>query len=198
MEKITFRKLRNMVGSTGGQALPTVKALRENRETVVVSAVAADSSLTVYESGFYTYTTPSGTTVYAVDRCVDYAYDGGDVLDMALFEDANWSVWLVLAGEDRLEHNNNVREQGNHYSYSADATEGADLRDPHDFVADIESRETMAEMLGCLTEKQRQVVRMRIVDGWTQEEIQQRLGLARGTLLDRLNSAMKKLRKNFK
>lgn len=197
MEKITFRKLRNMVGSTEGQSLPTVKALRKTSETVIVSAVAADSSLTVYESGFYTYTTPSGTTVYAVDRCAEYVYDGGEVLDMAKFDDVDWSVRLVLAGEDRLEHNNNAREQGNHYSYSADAIEGTDLRDPHDFVADIESRETMAEMLGCLTEKQRQVVRMCFQEGMTQQEMANALGMRQQSLFDHIQAIKKKLKSFF-
>ena len=195
MNRITFQMLRELVGSTKGLHLPTAKALRESGVPVVTQKEASDSSITVYENGFYTYHTPSGTTVYAVDRCGDYAYDGGDALAEAQIACEDWSVRLVLAGEDRLEHNNDAREQGNHFSYSHDATERSDLRDEHDFVEAFEHRDMVERMLDCLTEKQRQIVHLYFFEGLTQQQIQAQLGLSRGALLDRLNSAINKMKK---
>lgn len=195
MEKFTFKALRGMVDATKGKVLPTARALRESGASVIASTEVADSSLTVYESGFYTYATPAGTTVYAVDRCDDYAYEGGDVVPDELFDDEDWAVRLLLFGEDRLEHNNDVRERGNHFSYSADTTERGDLRDPHDFVADLENRDLVERMMACLTEKQRRVVRMQFAEGLTHQQIADCLGIARQVATRRIESAIKKLTK---
>ena len=189
--------LRELVGSTKGLHLPTAKSLRESGVPVVALKEASDSAITVYENGFYTYHTPSGTTVYAVDRCGDYSYDGGDSLAEAQIACEDWTVRLVLAGEDRLEHNNDAREQGSHFSYSHDATERSDLRDAHDFVEAFESRDLVERMLDCLTDKQRQITSLYFFEGLTQQQIQSRLGLSRGALLDRLNSAINKMKKIF-
>ena len=198
MKNLTLHALRGLVGSTKGQRLPTARALRESGDEIVVStAIGAGGQLVVYQNGFYIYQTETGATVYGVDRCEGYAYDGGEVLDMALFEDGDWAVRLLLAGEDRLEHNNNIREKGNHISYSADKTERGDLRDPHDFVADIESREAVEEMLGCLTDKQRKVVRMHFQEGMTQQETAMRLNMSQPMIIKHIRAIRRRLKKTF-
>jgi surface antigen len=114
--------LRGLVERTKGKKLPTAKALREsNTEVVASAAVCSESELTVYRNGFFTYSTADGTTVYAVDRCTWFALDGGEALDAGYFEGEEWTVRLMLAGEDRLEHNQNVREDKNRF-YSSDDT----------------------------------------------------------------------------
>ena len=194
---ITFKDLRNLVGTTMGKALPTARALRESGIPVIVQATARDGKLTVYENGFYTYSTPSGTTVYAVDRYDSYDYDGGDLLTEEVLGGEDWRVWLLLEGEKRLEHNNNAREEGDHFSYSADTTERGDLRDPHDFVEDIENRDLVERMMDRLTEKQRQVMRMRYGEGMTQQKIASQLGISQQMIAKLLRSAKKKAEKFF-
>ncbi|MDL2317950.1 sigma-70 family RNA polymerase sigma factor [Eubacteriales bacterium OttesenSCG-928-A19] len=198
MNTLTLQGLRRLVGSTRGKRLPTARALRENGDEIVASMIfGTDVQLIVYRNGFYIYETETGTTVYAVDRCEGYTYDGGETVDTAMFEDANWALCLVLAGEDRLEHNNNIREQGNHFSYSADTTERGDLRDPHDFVADIESREAVEDMLGCLTEKQRKVAQMHFQEGMTQQETAMRLNMSQPMIIKHIRAIRRRLKKTF-
>ena len=151
----------------------------------------------MYENGFYTYHTPSGTTVYAVDRCGDYSYDGGDSLAEGQIACEDWTVRLVLAGEDRLEHNNDAREQGSHFSYSQDATERGDLRDAHDFVEALESRDMVERMLGCLTEKQRQIVHLHFFEGLTQRQIATTMGIRQQSVANQIDAVEKKLKKFF-
>lgn len=194
MEKTTYKALRNLVGATRDKVLPTARVLRDSGTPVIARAEVTDGSLTVYENGFYAYSTSSGTTVYAVDRCAEYAYEGGGVLPEEVFDDVGWAVRLMLAGEDRLEHNNNAREQGNHFSYSADTTERGDLRDPHDFVADIENRDLVERMVACLTEKQQRTVRMYFGEGMRQEDMAVHLGTSRQAVTKLIDSAKKKIR----
>lgn len=196
---ITLRALREMVSATIGMKLPTAKALRESGSEIIASAaIGEDGEISVYRNGFYTYKTPTGTTVYAVDRCAEYTYDSGDAVDASLFMDETWELGLALAGEDRLETNNNTREEKKHYSYSGDDIEQEDMYDPNDLIAAVDDSIVFDQMMVCLTEKQSQVIQLHFMDGLTQEEIQSRLGLSRGALLDRLNGAIKKLRENLK
>jgi len=190
---ITFKDLRNLVGTTAGKALPTARALRESGIPIIVQAMARDGKLTVYENGFYTYSTPSGTTVYAVDRCHSNAHNSGDLLTEDILEGADWTVRLLLESEDRLEDNNNARE-GNHFSYSADTTERDDMRDPYNFVEDLENRDLVERMMARLTEKQRQIVLMYFIEKKNQQEIAEILSIRKQVVSRHVQAAIKKMR----
>lgn len=194
MKYISLRELCGLVERTIGKKLPTARTLRESGAAVVASAkVGADGELTVYQSGFYTYRAAGCTTVYAVDRCAGYAYDGDEALDAAFFEDKEWTLRLMLAGEDRLEHNHNVREESSHFSFSGDVMEGRDLQDPYDFTADLESRDAVEQLLAVLTERQRQVVEMYFVDGLAQQQIADCLGIRKQVVCRHLQSAIERM-----
>lgn len=195
MEEFTLGELRRLVDRTAGKKIPTASALRESGIPVVAFAEVGDGALTVYKNGFFTYSVAGHTTVYAVDRCTGYAYDGGMALEVAFFENEEWTLRLMLAGEDRLMYNNNVREENRHFSYSGDVVEGQDLRDPHDFTLDLENRDMVERLLGVLTERQRQVVKMYFEADLTQQQIADRLGIKRRTIGDSLEAAMGKLKR---
>lgn len=197
MKRITFRDLKALVGSTRGLALPTAKALREGGETVLEAAMGADAWLRVYRSGFYTYETPAGTTVYAVDRCAGYEYENGDCLAPQWFEEEDWAVRLALSAEDRLERNQRRKEEEGRFSYSADVTEGKDLRDPQDFTVALDSREQVERMLAILTEKQRQAVHMYFYQGLSQREIAGVMGIQKQAVSRHIQAAMEKLKNCF-
>ena len=163
---------------------------------VAKAAIGQDGELTVYESGFFLYKANGRVTVGAVERCGSYIYDSGDVLDAAAFENADWTVRLVMEGEEQLAHNNEKRH-GSVYSYSNDTVERDDLRDPFDLATAVANRDLLEHVLGCLTEKQRKVVMLRFVDGLTQQEIGDRLGIGQRSVSYLLEAAIKKLKKNF-
>lgn len=197
MKRITFRDLKALVGSTRGLALPTAKALRESAEMALEEAVGSDAWLRVYRSGFYTYETPVGTTVYAVDRCAGYEYENGDCLDSQWFEEEDWVVRLALSAEDRLERNQRRKEEEGRFSYSGDAAEGKDLRDPQDFTVALDSREQVERMLAILTEKQRQAVQMYFFQGLSQREIAGVMGMQKQVVSRHIQAAMEKLKNCF-
>ena len=195
MKRITFRDLKAMVGSTRGLAIPTPKTLRESGHAALEATVGTDTRLRVYSSGFYTYETPAGTTVYAVDRCAGYEYDDGDCLASQWFDEEDWVVRLALSAEDRLERNQRRREEEGHFSYSRDTVERDDLRDPQDFTAVLECCEQVERMLATLTEKQRQVVQLRFVQQLPQIEVARRLGISQPMVAKHLAAAIAKLKK---
>jgi len=198
MKHISMGELCGLVERTVGKKLPTARALRESGAAVVVSAkVGADGELTVYQSGFYTYRAAGCMTVYAVDRCSGYAYDGGEALDAAFFEDKEWTLCLMLAGEDRIEHNGNRREEKPR-GFSLDE-EGSNRGwgDGVDFTSRIEDKDMVDRMLPLLTGRQRQVVEMYFVRGLTQQQIADRLGVGQRAVSFALEAAKKKLKKGL-
>ena len=196
--KITFQALRKLVGSTTGMKLPTAKSLRESGVEIVASASVGEAGkLTVYRNGFFIYRTDSGSTVHAVDRCTEYIYEGDDALNASLLDDEVWMVRLALEGEDRLERNNNAREENNHFSYSDDSVERDDLRDPRDFATSWENHEATKWALECLTSKQRKVVELHFLTGLTYEQIGRRLNISKQAVAKHLNAAITRLAKSF-
>ena len=61
----------------------------------------------------------------------------------------------------------------------------------------VERRETREEMMAAMTEKQREAFVMYFRDGMTQEEIASNIGVSRDSVNDRLESALKKVKKYF-
>ena len=202
MNYISLRELRGLVKRTKGRKLPTAKALRESGAEVVARAeIGADAALTVYRNGFFTYSAAGGTTVYAVDRCAGYAYDDGEVLDAELFDGGEWTLRLMMAGEDRLEHNRNAREEKKRLYYKDDH-QGGDLerdeiRDPGDFTLNLESKEAVDRLLDVLTDRQRKTVELYFMEGLTQQEIAERLGIGQRSVSYALEAAVKKIKKVF-
>ncbi|MEA5015034.1 MAG: sigma-70 family RNA polymerase sigma factor [Candidatus Limiplasma sp.] len=195
MKPITFRDLKALVGSTRGLALPTAKVLRESGEMALEAMVGAGIRLRVYRSGFYTYETSAGTTVYAVDRCAGYEYENGDYLASQWFEEEDWVVRLALSAEDRLERNQRRKEEEGRFSYSGDAAEGKDLWGPQDFTATLESREQVEGMLAILTEKQRQAIQLCILQQLPQMEAARQLGISQPMVAKHLSAAIARLKK---
>ena len=191
MRNLSLRELRMQLTSTKGQPLPSAKALRECGDMVVASArFGRDSELCVYRNGFFLYKALGRTTVGAVDRC-----DGmvsGHALDASLLEDEDWTIRLMLEGEERLEHNNDKRH-GSTFSYSCDCVEREDMRDSFDLEEMVTQQDLLARALACLTDKQRQAVELVYFQGMSQTQAQETLHIARGILLARLDGARKKI-----
>ena len=195
MKHISLRELCGLVERTAGKKLPTARALRESGEVVVASAkVGADGELMVYQSGFYTYRAAGCTTVYAVDRCSGYAYDGGEALDAAFFEDKEWTLSLMLAGEDRLEHNGNRREEKPRGFSLDEESSDRGWGDGVDFTSRIEDRDMVDRMLRLLTRRQRQVVELYFVQGLTQQQIASKLGISRPVVAKQLTAAQRRMK----
>lgn len=106
---ISLRELKNTVAAVIEKKLPKYAQLMEMHPVIAARTVVDGATLTAYENGYAVYEEDGAHTVMAIDRCGDYRYDFNDgtyeVVPAAVFEDAEWSVRLVMEGERRMESN---------------------------------------------------------------------------------------------
>ena len=106
---ISLRELKNTVAAVIEKKLPKYAQLMEMHPVIAARTVVGGATLTAYENGYAVYEEDGAHTVMAINRCGDYRYDFNDgtyeVVPAEVFEDAEWSVRLVMEGERRMESN---------------------------------------------------------------------------------------------
>ena len=144
----------------------------------------------------------------AINRCGDYRYDFNDgtyeVVPAAVFEDAEWSVRLVMEGERRMESNRSKTVVINEAaSLDCDGSDWSDAvmvdfldEENAEMLAEEELRKLYAAM-GKLTERQQEIIQLYFYKGLTQYEIAEELGIARPVVSKTMTAAIKKLKKSF-
>lgn len=208
-EHITFKALCSLVRGSIGKNKPTPKYLRENEVPV---AVSADGSMTVYPSGFVTYQSVTGSTVVNLAECGSYTYtfhDGKDglpekhTISVEVLEQMEWSVVVALRGEEQAAENNMNRKgdrTGNRkYAYEdgTDPWEQLENQTEEDVLERIVQQDSIAELLDCLTDRQRQIVELYFFEQLTQQQIADALGIRQQSVTDALRAALKRMRKLF-
>lgn len=208
-EHITFKALCSMVRGSIRKNKPTPKYLRENEAPV---AVSADGSMVVYPSGFVTYQSVTGSTVVNLAECGSYTYtfhDGkGGLLEKhtisaEVLEQMEWSVVVALRGEEQAAENNMNRKgdrTGNRkYAYEdgTDPWEQLENQTEEDVLERIVQQDSLAELLDCLTDRQRQIVKLYFFEQLTQQQIADALGIRQQSVTDALRAALKRMRKLF-
>jgi RNA polymerase sigma factor (sigma-70 family) len=205
---ITLRELKGMIDTVVEKKLPTFKTLMEMNPVAVARTSVNGAKLTAYENGYAVYEVDSAHTVMAVDRCGDYRYDFTDgthqIVPAETFEDAEWSLRLLMEGEKRMEHN--LSKTAAKFEQVPLECDGSDWsasimvdfldEDNAEMLADRELRRLYAAM-SKLTERQMEVVQLYFYKGMTQQEIAEEIGIGRRSVGNCLEGALKKIRKNF-
>ena len=205
---ITLRELKTMIDTVVEKKLPTFKTLMEMNPVAVARTTVNGAKLTAYENGYAVYEVDDARTVMAVDRCGDYRYDFTDgthqIVPAETFEDAEWSLRLLMEGEKRMEHNlSKTAAKFEEVSLECDGSDWSaaimvDFLDEDNAVmlADAELRRLYAAM-GKLTERQMEVVQLYFYKGMNQEEIGEELGISQVAVTRCITRAVKTLRKNI-
>ena len=106
---INVNELKNCVDKVLEKKIPGYKQLMETNPVVAARATVNGATITAYTNGYAVYEADDAHTVLDVNRCGDYRYDFNDgtyeVVPAEVFEDAEWTVRLVMEGERRLENN---------------------------------------------------------------------------------------------
>lgn len=201
---LTFRQLREMVGNGAGHKTPTARQLRESgEEPVAVREIGPDGGLSVYPGGYAVYSNGSGTTVVSIGECGEYTYqfhDGEDGLpteSRLLLDGDDWSVAVALKGEEQIEANlmNRKGDRKGSRQYEEDWEHIRVEEEAPDVLDAIIQRDMLSELLGCLTERQCEVVTAYFFDGLTQQQIADKLGIAKQSVNENLKAAIKKMKK---
>ncbi|MBR2282835.1 MAG: sigma-70 family RNA polymerase sigma factor [Ruminococcus sp.] len=210
-EKITLRELLDITATTAGHPLPTPKALRLSVSPVAVYTTH-DFSMIVYENGFVVAHNAKRHTVFHLDRCKDYHYNTAHEdtarqknsatkpdIRFEEFLDMPWTVRVMLTAEDRLEENNNTAEQrrmSEHPQIAADVKQYNKWRYGESVEDIVIGRIMQEEVIEKLTDKQREVFDLYYREGYTLDEVGRTLGIGRKSVSDRLEVALKKIRKS--
>lgn len=205
---ITLRELKAKIDAVTEKKLPQYKQLMEQNPVAVAQTSVNGATITAYQNGYAVYEMDDAHTVMAVNRCGDYRYDFTDgtyqVVPAEVFEEAEWSLRLIMEGERRLEHN--LNKTSSKYEAAVLECDGSDWSDSimvdfleeenAEMLADEELRRLYAA-IGKLTERQREVIELYYFKGMTQQEIAEELGIGRRSVGNALEGAIKKIKKIF-
>lgn len=204
---LTFRQLKEMVGSGTGHKMPTARQLKDSgEEPVAVREIGADGSLSVYPNGYAVYSNASGTTVVSIGECGEYTYrfhDGEDGLpteSSIVLDGDDWSVAVALKGEEQIEANlmNRKGDRKGSRQYGEDWEHIRVEEEMPDVLEAVIQKDMLSELLDCLTDRQREVVTAYFFDEFTQQQIADKLGVGRRTVTTMIERSLEKLRKNIK
>ena len=177
---ISLRELKNCVDKVPEKKIPGYKQLMETNPVVAARATVNGATITAYTNGYAVYEADDAHTVLDVNRCGDYRYDF------------------------RLENNRSkISRDYEEFALSCDGTDWCDAAmvdfmeaENAEMLADEELRKLYAAM-SKLTERQQEVVQLYFYKGLNQYEIAEELGIARRSVGNCLEGALKKIRKNF-
>ena len=206
---------------------PTPKKLAESGSTVIAEetgCLAYSCGYAVYDNGSgrtVMWLPDCVSFTYYFDEATDAEkgiIPNKDTLPDGLLEMLPWVMAVTLIGEHRIEANSMNR------TGSRSGTKDYDSDDNGDKDGDAEAalektyekayvwredrigespetifirKETRREMLESMTDKQREVFTLYYYDGLKQREIAERLGISRDSVNDRLEGALKKVKKLF-
>lgn len=181
---------------------PTARCLLEHGKCVVSMENGREIQLLVYQEGYALYRVGKYTTVFPVHSCGDYCYenDGQQIcVDASFFEQQEWYVRLFLEGEDRLAKNRETCHKGKVISYHAVSEECFLLSSPAlPPLEQLIEKEQILELMGLLTERQRDIVILYFYYGETQWEIAKELGITQPTVSQTLVAALRRMRDSQK
>lgn len=196
---LSFGGLKNMVSHTAGLCLPTARQLRSAGSPIVAQKKFDDGScLTAYQNGFALFQTTKRSTVLRIDDCGDYIYytrTETHFFEERYFDDKPWYIRLQLEAEDRLVHNERIRESSVRIEKRL---VGKTEVFSDDCIDSLVLREELSEMLLLLTEKQRKVILLHYFYGYTQTSIAKAMGVSQSAISRIIEQGKKKLNKKFK
>ena len=103
--------------------------------------------------------------------------------------------------EEHETQNLTRKETRRHISYESIIEKGLDFVSPEESPSErlirSEEEKRLHNAMASLTDKQYQVLWLHAVDGLSFREIGRRLGLTKNSVIERYNSALKKIQKNF-
>ena len=199
---LTLQELKRIVDVPGfGVKLPTAKQLRTSRSAIAQERLGLDSEISAYQSGHVLYQVGKHFTVFPLHSCRDYLYLADRktvILPERFFKNREWYLRLVLEGEDRLNRNHEEKERSWNVSYSAVSEDWPAMENlTESMLEHLTRQETVAEILGILSARQKYVIQKYYLQGETQEQISKELGISQQAVSAVISQAIRNIRKNY-
>lgn len=198
---LTLQELKQIVPVPApGQKIPTAKKLKKSGSPVVTKTLNTDVEIAAYPCGYVLYSAGGTATVFSIDSCRDYFYDSGEkphCIAEKAFDHECWYLRLILEGEDRLCRNREAREQRKTVSYSAVSEEWKIMAAEESMLEQMVRHETVLELFGLLTSRQKVMVRCFYLEQKTQKQIAEELGISISAVSKTLSQAVRKMRRDY-
>lgn len=205
----TYKTLKTLVPDASAVHTPKGETLIASDNEILIKVKEGSGAIIVYKNGFFAYIDDQGEpTARAVANChvmkFGKAEGGFDTVSEDVFENLPFGYVLSHFGMMNIEDAKR-KEVKRHENLSLDAEVLPDdprLSVPNfadeldlDGEGDIwEKRLAMLpEALGKLTDRQREIIKMRRFEKMTEEQIAEATGLSRRTVRDHIDAAQKKM-----
>lgn len=204
--------------------VPSYKKLTGQNLTVVLQFNTENQKLVVYENGLATYSDMVGDkihhTVYSIFNLTlfhEYSrnfYEPIKISDYPEFMKCDAEKILIFCGQSRLDQNTYSRETDNEIKMAKKKNERIKKTGKHlkksissddgfseDLINSIEPNEhekqlqMLRQAFKKLTKKQKEVIKLIYWKNLTQEDTAKKLGISRASVQNRLDGALKKLKK---
>ena len=209
---MTLQEVMNQIPAAARRLrVPSVLQLAEEGIPVLEDTMDENTNAKIYSNGYVVYQSGSRATVFPLHDCKDYVYNTVEEKSRIPFEefaDQPWQVRVYMEGKDRLVHNCNNRGEGRTVSidvYGSDALweELSDLGtgDPLRMLIEGENRkeeiEALYRKLERLTDRQREILVLCVVQGKTHSEAAKVLGTSHQAVTDSLKKSIHRLRRMY-
>ncbi len=176
--------------------------------------LAADGDTAAFERLVRKYEKYVCTAVYSVVRNYDDSFDVSQEVFLKLYHcigsfkgESSFSSWLYRIAKNaaldylRREKKNRTvsldAENEDGEKYIADIPDSSGKNDPEKATLDAEKRTLLYAALEELSDEHKEILLLRDINGYTYEEVGERLGLEPGTVKSRLFRAREALRKKL-
>ena len=176
--------------------------------------LAADGDTAAFERLVLKYEKYVCTAVYSVVRNYDDSFDVSQEVFLKLYHcigsfkgESSFSSWLYRIAKNaaldylRREKKNRTvsldAENEDGEKYIADIPDSSGKNDPEKAALDAEKRTLLYAALEELSDEHKEILLLRDINGYTYEEVGERLGLEPGTVKSRLFRAREALRKKL-
>lgn len=209
---MTLQELLNQIPEAKKtERVPSYVMLSAEAIPVIRDVMDEETSAIIYSNGYVVFWQGSHATVFRLHDCRDYVYhtvDESVTIPFSEFADQPWQVRVYMEGKDRLVHNQNNSGAGRTLSIDADQgdtwrTELSDREqnDPLFLLIEQEQEEeenkTLLDGWSKLTERQREILTLCVVNGKTRAEAAADLGMTSQAVTDAVRHALRQMRKQF-
>lgn len=210
---MTLKELLEMVPEAEKvKRVPSVARLASEARPIVCDTMDDNNVITIYDNGFVLYQKDQRATVFPLNDCKkSYVYDNGEMkstVPLSEFLEQPWQVRVLMEGYDRMEHNCMRRSEGRAVSIDignneagwielSDNGAGDALRIIIERESQQEEKDLLYRQLSKLTEHQREIVILCVVQGKTRMEVAEFFGTSHQAVTDCLKKAMYRLRRLY-
>ncbi len=203
LEVLTYGELKALVGSTKGMEVPRAETLlKEPEEEILFHTVRREMEITVFRKGYVLFGKERRYTSFGLDSCSFHSVEEEEVNgktvwrnltpDSSLLQDASWELPVFMAGEERLAHNREKRED----YHTGFHLNGEDFRLGEEREEEDEITKCVREAMESLTDRQREVFLLRYDRtgkiGMKEKEIAELLGISQQGVQHSLELCKKK------